>query len=116
MWIEMQMPQLGMKSKLLGIEKLNEEDAYKIEHTHANGIFYFEHYSVASGLKLRKTDVKDTPNGQQLNPVDYADYKAVDGVLMPHKFIQKMGPQSVIFEVTSIKFNTKLKDSQFKAD
>lgn len=116
MWIEMQMPQLGMKSTLLGVEKLNDEDAYKIEHTHANGITFFEHYSVSSGLKLRKTDLKDTPNGKQLNPVDYTDYKAVDGIQMPHKFIQKMGPQSVVFEVTSVKFNTKLKDSQFKVE
>ncbi len=116
LWMETQMKELGVKGKILGIENVNDEAAYKLEFTLPNGMVFYEYYSVETSLKIRKTDIRQTPNGSQLVPVDFADYKPVNGILMPHKLIQKMGPQTLVFEVKSIKFNSKLKDSLFKVE
>jgi len=116
LWIETLTAALGIKSKLLGIEKINEQEAYKLEFALPNGSLFFEHYSVETGLKIRKTDIRESPNGPQTVPVDFADYKPVNGILMPHKLTQKMGPQTLVFEVKSIKFNSKLKDGLFKVE
>ena len=71
----------GIAIELIGMEKVNDEDAYNLEITKASGKKINAYFSTSTGLKVR--EVEAGPAGKQTT--DYADYKAVDGIMMPHK-------------------------------
>jgi zinc protease len=95
----------GMKTELLGMEQVNGKDAYKLIVTYPNGNTDTDYFDVVSGLRVRS-------NGES-GVKDFADYKAVDGILFPHSLTQEMGPQTMKLEVSSIVINSKVKDDMF---
>ena len=63
-----------------------------------------------SGLKIRSV-VKG--EGGTMS-TDYADYKAVNGVLIPHTLTSTgMMPMPLVMEVQSASINTGVEDSEF---
>jgi outer membrane lipoprotein-sorting protein len=106
----------NVKYELKGIENINGKDVYKILLTYPTGTKKTEYYDKESGLKLREVSTIKTPQGNFSQIVDLDDYKDVNGLLVPFKMSQTMGPQKLDLEVTSVKINTGLSDAMFKVD
>ncbi len=102
---ETEYQKLGYAVKLLGIEKVNGKDTYKVEFSRG-AIKNNEFYDVASGLKVRTESAAGVS--------EYADYKAVNGVLFPHALTQSAGPMNLKFNISEIRINTNLQDSLFE--
>jgi zinc protease len=96
----------------LGIDTVDGKPAYKIllKNSSLNWIHY---YDVKTGFKIM--DVKPVAAVQKtyLQETYYSDFRTVDGIYFPFKITQKLGQQSVEFEVISIKLNTGLENSEF---
>jgi len=104
----------NVQLELEGIENINGKDAYKVVSTIPSGKKSTQYYDKESSFKVREVNSVTTPQGSFTQTIDMEDYKEVDGILYPFKLTQKMGPQSVSLEVTSIKINTGLNDSMFE--
>ncbi|MEO8590939.1 MAG: pitrilysin family protein [Flavobacteriales bacterium] len=77
---------------LTGRTTVDGKPAYKVTMMTNAGTTILDYYDVQTGLKLRRVDQKFM-YGKSLNIVtDYADYKAVNGVLFPHTIVEGGGP------------------------
>jgi hypothetical protein len=104
---EMYYVTLGYTTELLGIEEQKEQKQYyKVQVNKGGDKKDIEYYDVQTGLKMRS----ESKEGQ----TEYADYKAVDGILFPFTIKQTMGGQSFNLAVTEIKLNSKLNDDLFE--
>jgi photosynthetic reaction center cytochrome c subunit len=68
-------------------EKLGDREAYVllgVKEGRPTAKFYFD---AQSGLLLRVTRYGDSPLGLNPSQIDYADYRSVDGVLVPFRMI-----------------------------
>jgi predicted Zn-dependent peptidase len=108
--------ELGYKFELLGIEPINDKDAYKITVTKPSGKTETEWYSVETGLQVKSLSSQENEQagGTILIVVEFSDYKEVNGIQYAHKLKQSFGPQALDMEVLSIEVNTKLGDDVFE--
>lgn len=104
---------MGAKLTYIGKEKVGDADAHKIEVT-VGEIKMTEFYDVTSGLKIRQIISAETPMGKQDVTTDFADYKAVSGVMIPHKMNQDLGMMQLALTATKIEANTNLADALFE--
>ena len=104
---------LGVNLKLSGMTKVNGKNAYKIEMLFPSGTKWIQYYDPETGLKVKEMKNIVTPKGTFTQEVLYSDYKTVDGVKYPFTIKQSIGPQTMQFQVDSIKINTGIPDSEF---
>lgn len=71
-------------------------------------------YDVKSGLKVKEVITSEVGEKEVKNPINYSDYKTVNGIKFPHKISMKMGPMSMEFIVQEIKINEGVTDADFK--
>jgi predicted Zn-dependent peptidase len=97
-------------AKIMGIEAVDGNDAYKVAITEDTTNFY----DVETGLKVKS--VKTVSQGEQTMsvPTGYSNYKEVKGIKFPFTISQSFGPQSFEFNVTSIKVNEGVADADFE--
>ncbi len=104
---EMHYSTLGFTTELLGIEEQKDGNSYyKVQVNKGSDRKDMDYYDVKTGLKMR-TESKE-------GLTEFADYKAVDGIMFPHSMTQNMGPQTINFVVSAVKMNTKLNDALFE--
>jgi predicted Zn-dependent peptidase len=106
---------MGYKLTLKGVEEVNGSSAYVVEVLRPDGKKVTEYYDMKSSLKLRETS---SVTGQDGNPaemtIEYADYKAVNGVLFPYTMkIVGMMPIPVTSTISELKVNGGLDDKIF---
>lgn len=104
----------GLKPELVGIESVNGKDAYKIVLTSSSGKKTTQYYDVETGLLVRTVSNVTTPQGSFAQTMDVSDYREVQGLKYPFKYVQSFGPQSIELNVSSIEINTNLPDSLFE--
>jgi len=104
----------GLKPELVGIESINGKDAYKVILTSSSGKKTTQYYDVESGLLVRTISNVTTPQGSFAQTMDLSDYRDVQGLKYPFKYVQSFGPQSIELNVSSIEVNTNLPDSLFE--
>ncbi|GAB1308160.1 hypothetical protein KH5_08430 [Urechidicola sp. KH5] len=98
---------------LVGIEKVNGNDAYVIEwkgNSMSNKVFY----DTASGLKVKEVSVIDMGGQQQTSEASYSDYKEVDGILFANKRSASFGPQTVEMSLKEALINSGVSDEDFQ--
>jgi predicted Zn-dependent peptidase len=92
------------------IEPLEGKNAYVIKKGKKE---FF--YDIVSGLKVKETQMGKGPDGAEVAvPTFFNDYKAVSGILFPHKVSSKMGPMDLNFTVQEIKINEGVTEEDFK--
>src|SRR5579863_9853085 len=73
-------------------EKIGDHDAYVVEAATGDGgdpdIMYFD---AQSGLLVRVTGQRHTPEGAEPTQIDLSDYREVDGVKLPFSVHQSVG-------------------------
>ena len=73
------------------------------------------YYDVETGLKVRKLTTLTAPNGNVVEqPVEYSDYKIVDGVKFPFNMKTKMGPMNIEFKAEKIEVNASVTAKDFE--
>jgi zinc protease len=103
----------GATAALIGLDKVNNEDAYVVEVTKKDGTKLTDYYSVASGLKIKSLSVSSAEEGGMTSESLYQDYTMVSGVSFPMKLVQSADNQQMVFTFSETKLNQKIDDKEF---
>lgn len=98
--------------ELAGLSKVNGKDAYKVK-VKVGKSTHEEFYDKTSGLLVQSVATQETPQGDMQIVSKFEDYKAVDGIKMPFKVLQEVGPQTVVMEMKSYEVNKGVSQSDF---
>lgn len=101
-----------------GKEKVDDEEAYKLQVMKADGTNTTEYYSVESGLKLKEV-MNVEANGQQITTTQkYGNYEEVDGVMVPMEMKLSGGgmPFEMVTNVEEVKINPEISDDVFDVE
>jgi hypothetical protein len=104
----------GVSVELKGIEMVDKKPAYKIEFSLPSGTKWTQFYNTESFLKVKEVKNLSTPQGTFTQEILYSDYKTIEGLKYAFKITQKIGGQSIDFNVSSIKINSGLSDREFE--
>lgn len=96
--------------EIKGIEDVNGEKAYVVKISEKTTYYY----SVESHLKIKESQTQEMQGNLITQETFLSDYKAVDGVLFPHKLTQSFGPQKIDFISKSIELNITLTNADFQ--
>ena len=110
---EVAIKEMALQTKLIGVESINDVNAYAIEITKPSGKTATHYYSVADGLKIRESQVAQGPQGEMVLDVDLSNYKEVNGVKFPHSISMPMGPMKMNVAVEQVELNKGIEDSEF---
>ncbi len=98
------------KFELTGIESTDKGDAYVVKTTDNEKWFY----SVDSGLKIKDVTTLEQMGQTMESTIKYDDYKAVNGIMMPHTMTQNMGPQNFEIKIDEIVVNQDIPETKFQ--
>jgi hypothetical protein len=113
---ELNYEKYGIKASLKGVGKVDEEDAYVIELTKADGEVSTDYYSVNTGLKLMSVTTESEGEEPVMAETRYVEYAAVSGIKYASKTKQSVGPQEMEFIYSEMKINPKLNDKDFAVE
>ena len=113
---ELNYEKYGIKASLKGVGKVDEEDAYVIELTKADGDVSTDYYSVNTGLKLMSVTTESEGEEPVMAETRYVEYAAVNGIKYASKTKQSVGPQEMEFIYSEMKINPKLNDKDFAVE
>ena len=113
---ELNYDKYGIKASLKGVGKVDEEDAYVIELTKADGEVSTDYYSVNSGLKLMSVSTESEGEEPVMAETRYVEYAVVNGIKYASKTKQAVGPQTMEFIYSEMKINPKLNDKDFAVE
>jgi len=108
--------QKGHSVELLGKEKIEGSDAWKLKLVLKNGDVRYVFIDVDSALEL-KTEAKRTIRGSEMETESLSsDYKEVGGLILPYTIQQgaKGQPQRQTITVDKIELDVPIDDARFK--
>jgi len=94
----------GMKYELLGIENQNGTDMYVVKLNDGKNETY-EYYNTTTYSKIKTLTISTSEEGVGDALVTYSDYKAVNGVMFPHKMVLSFGEVAFNGTVKSVVVN-----------
>ncbi len=103
----------GSRVEMLGLDDVDGQQAYKLKVTRKDG--NIERYFISSDnfLKLKQSFVFSSNNREFELLTVYQNYKAVNGVLLPHHVERDFAGQHRVIEYKTIEVNPKLDDAAF---
>jgi phosphotransferase system IIB component len=104
---------LGVKINYAGIEKVNNNNSYKIELLLPSGSKIFQYFDVKTSLKIKQVEDVTAAQKTYQQETYFDDYREVKGVKYPYSIRESLGAQVMDVRVTSIKINSGLDDSLF---
>mgnify|MGYP005684196449 FL=1 len=96
--------------EIISLNKVEGKDLYKIKINEKT----YRYYDAKSYLLIMKEETSSQAGNEIKSITKYSNYKQIEGVLLPHKREIVSGPQTIVFEITSIKLNEEIDDSFFK--
>lgn len=114
--VELKYGEIGYQTTLLGIETIDDEEAYAMELIDATGSASTVYYSIATGLKIKSMSSQDVEGASIIISSRILDYLEVDGIKFASKIEQSMGDRTMVMEMNNVELNPKIKDSEFKVD
>ncbi|GAB3042836.1 LolA-like protein [Spirosoma pulveris] len=104
----------GVKTTLIGTEKVDGKDTYKLSHTTADGATtWTDNFDTTTGLKVQAVTTAKSPQGEMKSTMNYSDYKDVNGIKIPMTILQQSPRGPMTMTVDNVKINKGLKDSDF---
>jgi len=97
-----------------GKEVVDGKDAYVLVCTPAEGATNKLYFDATSGLMVKQSSTRDTPQGPMDIDVFVSDYRAVGGVKLPFTVRQVTSMFSVVVKLSDVKANVALDDAIFK--
>ena len=116
---EMNYVVLEIKMKNMGLEKVGETEAYKLEFTGQTGNVFYAWFDKTSGLKLKTSMKGKNPrSGEEIENIttleNYTKFKGTE-VLIPKISKRSGGPMGEsVSETQSVKVNKGLEDKVFE--
>lgn len=105
----------GYTAEIKGIEDVNGKTCYKLQVTKPSGAKNTEYYEQATNLKVKEVQTSESQGQVSTMTFEYADYKAVDGINVPHTIIWSgVMPTPIVMTATAIKINGDIDPSLFK--
>lgn len=102
--------------KVVGKEKVGDEECYKLELTPKMGKPETAFYSVKSGLAVKRVQTVASPQGDVRVESVQSDYRKVDGVTMAFKTEQRLSNgMTFLVEMKKVEFNKELPEDAFAA-
>lgn len=105
--------ELYKKAELVGTEKVNDSDAYKVQLTPEEGKPIIHYYDTKSFLLVRIDVTAESPQGNMTMESYPSDWKTVDGVKIPFMVTTKAPFGSMTMKITELKNNIEIDDSKF---
>lgn len=105
----------GVKSTVVGPEKVAGKDTWKLSHTNGTST-WTDNFDTSTGLKVQSVITAKSPRGEMTTTTGYADYKETNGVKFPMTLNQQSSRGTMVMTVDGIKINKGLKDSDFKTE
>ena len=106
-------PELNLATedlKMGGIVDVNGTKAYELKVSDNKSFFY----AVDTFLKIKIAETQEIQGNTMTQETLLGDYKAIDGVLFPHKNTQSFGPQKIDFMTQSIELNLSFSAEDFQ--
>lgn len=112
---ELRYAQLGYQLQMKGVDNIDGKQVYKVAVTGPDGKKRTDFYDVATGLKIRSVQVRETEGKTITITNNYDDYKEVDGVKFPHlNTLLGAMPMALKMEVSELKVNAGIEDAVFE--
>lgn len=106
----------GVKTTLVGPEKIEGKDTYKLSHATADGtVTWTDNFDATTGLKVQSVVTNKSPQGEMTSTMTYSDYKDTNGIKFPMTIMQQSPRGPMTMTVDNVKINKGLKDSDFTA-
>lgn len=107
----------GVKTTLVGPEKVDGKDTFKLSHTTADGsATWTDNFDATTGLKVQSVTTSRGPQGEMTTTAMYSDYKDINGIKYPMTIKQQSPRGPMTMSVDNVKINKGLKDSDFTAN
>lgn len=106
----------GHKAELLGKEKVEGSDTYKLKLTLKNGVIRTFYIDAEHFLEIKEESKRTIRGTETDGETIYGDYKEVGGMMFPHSIDggQKGNPQRQKLAVEKIEINVPLDAARFK--
>lgn len=111
---EIALVDMNIKPTLKGIENVDGVEAFVLDYVFPAGGKISNYFDKNSGLKIQTVTYVKTPQGEVAVPIQFQNYKEVNGVKIPHTLLQSMGQMKLKFETSSAEANVNLDDTLFK--
>lgn len=99
----------GHKIVLEGKEEIEGSECYKLKATKKDGeVIYLFFDTENSVLIMSRNTIKSGPAKGQQTESYVSDYKEVNGLMIPHALIEKVGGQKINISIKKITINSKL--------
>ena len=114
MFPELRYAENGVKTTLVGPEKVDGKDTYKLSHTTADGsATWTDNFDATTGLKVQSVSTAKTPQGEMTSTMTYSDYKDMSGIKFATTITQQSPRGPMTMTIDNVKINKGLKDSDF---
>jgi predicted Zn-dependent peptidase len=100
------------KVSLESMTTIDGNDVYKIKVTGGKNDS-FRYYDAKTGYLMRVESTIDAQGESMLSTVDFGNYSPVNGIQFPYSQTVMSGPQVINFNITNIKVNEGVSDSDF---
>ena len=94
-------------------EDVDGKPCYKVKLTTPEGHVRTSWYDKKSHLLVKQASKETTPQGELEQESMISDYKKVDGVLVPHKLVQKASNQEIVMTLDKVQFNVDMPADRF---
>jgi zinc protease len=101
------------KTEYLGKGKVNDEETYRLKVTMPSGKTSVQQYAVKSGLLLMEETSSKQGDAEIPVTVEYKNYIKVGNILLPTVITRNAGGQEFTLNMTDIKLNEGVGDSDF---
>lgn len=104
--------------ELGGIEEVDGRPAYKVKISTPNGVKTTDFYDTTSKLKVKSIVNREVEGQAIVQEVEIGDYKAVKGVMFPHRLVISGGgiPMPLELKAESVKVNEEMDESVFNVE
>lgn len=106
----------GNKVEMLGKDKIEGTDAYKLKLTRTNGDVDVLYLDADSFLEIKEEGTRTVRGSEQQNETSLADYREVGGVMFPYAIESgiKGSPEKQKINLEKVELNVPVDDSAFK--
>lgn len=106
-------PEDYTKMEVLGTEKFDGEDCYKVRLVHRTGFDSTEFFSIKSGLQRGFTTTQESPLGPVTATTTVTEYKQFGDLFMPSQIAQKAMGANTIMTIEKMEYD-KVDPSRFE--
>lgn len=105
----------GHTLELVGKEKVGSGEAYHLKLTRKSGDVEHYYLDADTGLELKRTVEVEAGGKKQTLESELSNYKAVEGLMVPHTITQSVGGTTVMqMTMEKVEFNAPIDDALFR--